>query len=116
MLAHMVARGALFVAWAVVGAVASYGAPSVLTGYGLMILGTCLFAGLALPELGGRRWPEILGLLAGPGVFCVYAGALSADRGLILAGVAFTGVSLAAYALAGRARCARGRPPTAPRT
>lgn len=70
MLAHMVARGALFVAWAVVGAVASYGAPYVLTGYGLMILGTCLFAG----------------------------------------------VSLAAYALAGRALCARGRPPTAPRT
>ena len=112
----MLTRGAVFGAWTVIGAVASYGALYALTPYGLLILGTCLFAGLALPEIGGRRWPEALGLLAGTGVFCFYAGTLSSDGGLLIAGALLMGGALVAYTLAGRALCARGRPPAAPRT
>ena len=66
MVPGMLVRVLVFAAWAAIGAVASYGALYAFTPFGLMILGTCLFAGLALPEFGGGRWPEILGLAAGP--------------------------------------------------
>jgi hypothetical protein len=103
----VIGRCALFLAWAVVGAVASYGLPYALTPYGLMILGAAFFAGLALPEARGRRWPEALGLLAGPGVFLLYAASLSGDATPAIAGALFAGTALVAYTVAGRALCAR---------
>jgi len=93
------------------GAAASYGALYLLTGFGVLILGTCLFAGLALPAIGGRRWPGILGLLAGPGVFLLHAASLSGDAAMGIAGGAILAAALVAYAAAGRALCARGASP-----
>lgn len=103
----MIARGALFLAWTAVGAVGSYGAPYALTGYGLLILGAAWAIGLMLPAAGGRRWPEILGLPAGAGVFLLYAAAQSGATALGIAGALLAAASLVAYALAGRALCAR---------
>jgi len=73
-------RVPLFAAWALVGAVAGYGALYFATPYGLMLLGACLFTGLALPGAGGRRWPECLGLAAGPGVFLLYVASSAPTR------------------------------------
>jgi hypothetical protein len=102
----MVGRALLFAAWAALGAVASYGALYALTLFGLMILGTCLFAGLALPEAGGSRWPEILGLAAGPGLLLLVAAYNGGDTATGLAGAAIAATALVSYALVGRARCA----------
>jgi hypothetical protein len=107
----MLLRGLLFIAWAVIGTAASYGLPYSLSFYGMLILGTCLFTGLALPRCGGSRMPEILGLLAGPGIFCfvIIAAGYEDALPLAVAGASFIGAALAAYTLAGRARCAPGR-------
>jgi hypothetical protein len=59
-----------FVAWAVLGAVASYGALYAFSPYGLAILAVCLLVSLLLP----RRWPETVGLAAGPGILLAAAG------------------------------------------
>ena len=107
MIRSVIVRMLLFAAWALVGAVASYGLLYLFTPYGLMILGACLFAGLALPEAGGRRWPECLGLAAGPGVLLLYAASLTHDPDAAgaAAGAAIVAVASVAYLLAGRALC-----------
>jgi hypothetical protein len=104
----VVTRGALFAAWAFVGLVLSYGALYAFTPFGLLIIGACLFAARELPAVRGSRWPEVLGLLAGPGVFC-FVVARNADDpgGWVAAGVVIVGVASLAYALVGRALCAR---------
>jgi hypothetical protein len=109
MIRLVIVRVLLFAAWALVGAVASYGLLYLLTPYGLVILGTCVFAGLALPEAGGRRWPECLGLAAGPGVLLLYVASLNSDPAAAAAGAAIVAVASVAYLLAGRALCARPR-------
>jgi hypothetical protein len=105
----MILRGLLFAAWAVVGTVASYGLLYVLSVYGIVIVGVCVLAGLALPKLGGSRRPEILGLLAGPGLFCLDVAASGVDDPAPwgVAGTLIVCAALAAYVRAGRARCAR---------
>jgi hypothetical protein len=97
----MVVRVLVFAAWAAVGAVASYGALYAFTGFGLAILAVCALAALALP----RRWPETLGLAAGPGILLAAAGGTA----LIVTGWAIVASVTLAYALVGRARCADGR-------
>jgi hypothetical protein len=104
----VVKRGALFACWALVGLVLSYGALYAFTPFGLLIIGACLLVARALPAVHGSRWPEVLGLLAGPGLFCfVVAGNADDPGGWAAAGVAILGVAVLAYALAGRALCAR---------
>jgi hypothetical protein len=109
MIRPVVGRVLLFAAWALVGAVASYGLLYVFTPFGLTILGACLFAGLALPEAGGRRWPECLGLAAGPGVLLLYVASVAhePDAGTAAAGAAIVAVASVAYLFAGRALCDR---------
>ena len=101
----MIARGALFLAWTAVGAVGAYGLPYALTGYGLLILGVAAAIGHMLP---GRRWPEMIGLAEGAGVFLVYAAAQSGATGLVVAGSLLAAASLAGYAIAGRTSTAAG--------
>ena len=105
----MILRGLLFTAWAVVGTVASYGLLYAFSVFGLAILGVCLLVGLALPKAGGSRRPEILGLLAGPGVFCFVVAASGVDDAAwwSVAGTLIVCAALATYVRAGRARCAR---------
>ena len=103
----MIGRVLLFAAWALVGAVASYGFLYAFTPFGLMILGICLFTALALPEAGGNRWPEALGSAAGPGVFLLYVAAVNSDVMAGMAGAAIVAATAIAYVLVGRARCAR---------
>jgi hypothetical protein len=105
----VVGRLALFAAWALVGAVAGYGALYAFTPFGLMVLGACLFAGLALPEAGGSRTPEIIGLAAGPGVFLLVAATVGhqTDVAAAIAGAAVVSAATSAYVLVGRGRCAR---------
>jgi prepilin signal peptidase PulO-like enzyme (type II secretory pathway) len=102
-------RGVLFVAWAVIGAVAGYGLIYAFSVYGLVILGVCLAMGVAIPKAGDSRMPEILGVLAGPGVFCFVVAASGVDDPVWWAGAGalIVGSALVAYMLAGRARSAR---------
>ena len=65
----VITRIAVLAAWAFVGLVLTYGALYAFTPFGLLIISACLFAASALPAVGGSRWPEVLGLLAGPGLF-----------------------------------------------
>jgi hypothetical protein len=102
----MLLRVLVFAGYAAIGGVASYGAVYVFTPFGVMLLGACLFAALALPEPGRSRWPEILGLAAGPGVLLLLV-ASHGDAAAGLAGTAIVATALVAYAVAGRARCRR---------
>ena len=108
MLRAMLVRVLVFAAWAAIGAAASYGALYVFTPFGLMILGMCLFAGLALPEPGGSRWPEALGLAAGPGILVLVVAYNTADPATTVTGSAIVAAALMLYLAVGRARCARG--------
>jgi hypothetical protein len=104
----VVKRGALFVGWALVGLVLSYGALYAFTPFGLLIIAACLLVARLLPAVRGSRWPEVLGLMAGPGLFCFVVARNAGDPGgWAAAGVAIVGVAMFAYALAGRALCAR---------
>ena len=57
-----------------------------------------------LPQAGGSRWPEALGLLAGPGLLLMLG-----DATVRAPGAAIVAVAVVGYALAGRARCAARR-------
>ena len=95
--------------WALLGAVLSYGALYVFTPFGLAIVVPTLLVASLLPSIGGSRLPEALGLLAGPGLFCLLVASSGADDpgAWAGAGVALVGAALLAYLLVGRARCAR---------
>ena len=99
----------LFATWAFLGLVLSYGALYAFTPFGLLIISACVLIASALPAARGSRWPEVLGLLVGPGLFC-FVIARNADdpTGWTVAGVAIVGIALLVYALVGRALCARG--------
>ena len=100
----MIGRSALFVAWTLLGAVASYGALYALSPYGLAILAVCLIAGLALP----RRF-ESLGLIAGPGLLLMLAGQYD-EPVLFAVGATLVVIAVTAYGLVGRSRCAGFNP------
>jgi hypothetical protein len=76
--------------------------------FGLAIIGTCLAAAAAVLTVGGSRWPELLGLVAGPGVLCLLVAANAADPlPWVAVGGAFLFGTLVSYAAVGRARYAR---------
>ena len=104
----MIQRAALLCVWALIGLVLSYGLLYLFTPLGIVIVGACLLVAWALPVARASRWPEALGLFAGPGLFC-FVIALSAEDpgGWSIAGAAIVGLALLAYGLAGRALCAR---------
>jgi hypothetical protein len=104
----VVKRGTLFAVWVLLGAILSYGALYAFTPFGLAIIGACLAASMAVPSVGRSRWPEGLGLLAGPGLFC-FVVAASVDQPLpfLGAGAALIAAALIAYGLAGRRQCIR---------
>jgi hypothetical protein len=56
----------------------------------------------ALPRIGGSRWPEALGLLAGPGLLLMLG-----DATVRAPGAAIVALAVVGYGLAGRARCTR---------
>jgi hypothetical protein len=97
----VIGRSVLFVCWALVGAVASYGLLYLLSPYGLIILAIALGVGLMLP----RRF-ESVGLIAGPGLLLMLAGQYG-EPVLFAVGVALVAVAVMAYGVIGRARCAR---------
>ena len=98
----MIVRGLLFAAYAVVGAVLSYGALYLFSPMGFVIVPAAVLLVLALPRVGGSRWPEALGLLAGPGLLLMLG-----DTSVQAPGAAIVAVAVVSYALVGRARCAR---------
>jgi hypothetical protein len=91
----VISRGLLFAAYAVVGAVLSYGALYLFSPMGFAIVAASVLLVFALP-----RGLEQLGLLAGPGLLLLLTPLASV-------GAAIVSVALIGYALAGRARCAR---------
>jgi hypothetical protein len=98
----MLKRAALFATWMLLGGVVAYGLLYALTPFGIAILAVCFFAGLAIPHS-----PEVLGLLAGPGVLGYVAAATGGDPALFAYGTPFFAVAVAAYLMTGRARCRR---------
>jgi hypothetical protein len=102
-------RAAAFLVWAIIGTVLSYGLLYAFSPYGVVIIAICAIAGMGASRIGGRRWPEILGIAAGPGAFClVVAASAQGPVPFILVGLGFIGSAMGAYALAMRTRCARG--------
>jgi hypothetical protein len=99
----MTRRAILFAGWAVLGMAASYGALYALSPFGLAILAVCVLVAWPLP-----KDLEAIGAAAGPGLFC-WLVAWSADQPAAWVGVgaAFVAAAAGAYAVAGRARCAR---------
>ena len=93
----MIVRGLLFAAYAVVGAVLSYGALYLFSPIGFAIVAASVLLVLVLP-----RRLEQLGLLAGPGILL-----LAGDGSLVVPGATIVAVAVVSYALTGRARCAR---------
>src|SRR5262245_5810076 len=98
----VVPRLLLFAAYALLGAVLSYGALYLFSPMGFAIVAIGVLLVRALPRLGGSRRPEALGLLAGPGILL-----LLGDTTVRAPGAAIVAVAVVSYALAGRARCAR---------
>jgi hypothetical protein len=99
----------LFAVWALVGAVFSYGLLYAFTPYGLAILAALLLVAWCLPGRGVRRLPEIWGLLAGLGIFCVVISRIpDASAHWTVAGGALIAVALGAFAISGLTHWARG--------
>jgi hypothetical protein len=95
-----VRRAFLFAAYALLGAVLSYGVLFQPFTFAIVVV-----AGLvALPR---PRALEAMGLLAGPGLFLLLAAQTTGDAALGAAGAVIVAAALVAYTLAGRARCTR---------
>jgi hypothetical protein len=95
----VILRGMLFSAWALVGGALSYGLLYLFSPFGLIIVTACLLFGRALPKAAESRMPEVLGLLAGPGLLLLLVPTTA------VVGVAIVIAAVAAYTLVGRARC-----------
>ena len=99
----MTRRAILFLVWAVLGMVASYGAIYAFSGFGLAILAVCALVAWSLP-----KGVEAIGAAAGPGLFCwLVAWSAEEPAAWFAVGAAIVTAALAAYALTGRARCTR---------
>jgi hypothetical protein len=100
-------RTVAFVSWIAIGTVLSYGLLYALTPYGAAIIAICFVAGVGVSRI-GRRWPEGVGLAAGPGVFCLVVAANAQDPApWTLAGACLVATSCAVYVLTMGGRCAR---------
>jgi hypothetical protein len=89
-------RFLLFAAYALIGAVLSYGLVYLFSPLGLVVVVVGALLVSVLP-----RGLEAIGLLAGPGLLL-----LAGDGTLVVPGAAIIAASLAAYVVTGRARCA----------
>ena len=100
-------RATLFVAWAVVGFVASFGLLYGFTPIGPLFLALGWLAFRCMPTVDGERRPEAFGALAGFGAFSLFLAA-SVDDELPFVGIGTLAVALAAglYVMEGQARCA----------
>ena len=104
----VIARACLLAAWAGVGFVGTYAALYAFTPYGLVMFLLLALIADVLPAADGRRLPEAVGLLAGPGFFCMLVASQSDEpAGWWLAGPVIVAAALATYVGVGRARCAR---------
>jgi hypothetical protein len=96
-------RALLFVSWALLGMVASYGAIYAFSPYGIVILAVCGLVAWTLP-----KGLEAIGAAAGPGLFCwLVAWSAESPAAWFGVGAAIVATALGAYALTGRARCGR---------
>jgi hypothetical protein len=105
----MLKRIALFLGWAVVGLFGTYGALYAFTPYGLVILGLCLGVAFVLRAAGAGEQLDVLGLVAGPGLFCLLVASSAEEAVAVWAtmGGAIFSVVIATYIGVGRARCTR---------
>lgn len=105
----VVKRLILFFVWGFLGMVLSYGLLYLFTPFGMTIIAFVAVAGLLAPRIDGSRWPEALGLAAGPGAFCVLIASTSDVNAIAYSavGAAIIGVTAAAYLWVGHARCVR---------
>ncbi len=99
----------LFMAWAAVGCVTSFGLLYGFTPIGPLFLALGWLAFAYMPTVSGTRRPEAFGGLAGFGFFWLFI-ATSVQGELPFAVIGTSSVALAAlaYAVDGRARCASG--------
>ena len=101
-----VLRSSTFLLWGVIGALLSYRALYFITPFALPLIAAPLAASASLRSLGGATWPETLGLLGGPGLFCLIVATRAEDPArLTLVGGAWISVVLIAYLGLGSARC-----------
>ena len=101
----------LFVAWAVVGFIASFALLYGFTPIGPLFLALGLLAFRYMPTVSGSRLPEAFGALAGFGAFWLFIATSVEGDGLPFVAIGALSVVVAAlaYVMDGRARCATGR-------
>lgn len=99
---------ALFMTWAVVGFVASFGLLYGFTPAGPVILLIVWLSYRFLPRLGGNRDPEAFGALAGFGAFWILVATTVDGDAVLFATVGLCAVlaAIASYLVVGRKRCA----------
>jgi hypothetical protein len=104
----VIGRATVFLLLGCVGTVLSYGALYAFTPFGLAIIGACLAIAALLPAIGDDRWPEVLGLVAGPGVLFLLVAANTDDPlpWAAIGGALLVG-AVVGYSAVGRGRCAR---------
>ena len=99
----------VFVLWCWIGAFLSYAALYAFTPYGLAIIAGGVMASALVSAIAGRAWPETLGLVGGPGVFCLSLAQDADDPvGWTIAGWVFLGVAAVSYLAVQSAWCVRG--------
>lgn len=99
----------LFVAWAVVGFIASFALLYGFTPIGPLFLALGLLAFRYMPTVSDSRRPEAFGALAGFGSFWLFiATSVDAELPFVAVGALTMAVAALAYVVDGRARCARG--------
>jgi len=104
---------ALFLAWAVLGFVASFALLYGFTLAGPVIVLAAWLGYRFLPRIGGSRSPEAFGALAGFGAFWLFVAASVDDQGTLLATVGLAAVvaAILSYLVVGRNRCMRSAAP-----
>jgi hypothetical protein len=103
---------ALFLAWLVVGFVASFALLYGFTPAGPVILLIVWLGYRFLPRIGGSRRPEAFGALAGFGAFWVLVATTVDDEATSFATVGLVAVvgAILSYLVVGRNRCVRSAP------
>jgi len=98
-------RGGMLVLWCCIGGFLTYAALYAFTPYGLAIIAGCAMASALVSAVAKRTWPETLGLIGGPGVFCLLV-ARNVDDPVrwTVTGWIFIGVAVVSYAAVQSAR------------
>jgi hypothetical protein len=100
----MAKQAALFAAWAAVGLVLSYGLIYAFTPLGLLVITAAVVVATMLPTVRTHRWPEVLGLIAGPGLFCGIIALANHSLAWAFGGAVMLGAALIGWLLAARHR------------